>query len=52
LFSAVKAVQDSLALLRDHGTLRDHLDRLVEFGEFGRIVDLDGHYATEQQFRP
>jgi methylisocitrate lyase len=50
LFSMVKAVQDSLALLRDEGSLRGHLDRLVEFGEFGRLMDLDGHYETEQRF--
>lgn len=50
LFSMVKAVQDSLTVLRDEGTLRGHLDRLVEFGEFARLMDLDGHYETEQRF--
>ena len=34
LFTMVKAVQDSLALLRDEGSLRGHLDRLVDFDEF------------------
>jgi hypothetical protein len=48
----VKAVQDSLSLLRDEGSLRDHLDRLVDFDEFGRLVDLEGHYETEQRFAP
>jgi 2-methylisocitrate lyase-like PEP mutase family enzyme len=52
LFTMVKAVQDSLSLLRDEGSLRDHLDRLVDFGEFGRLVDLEGHYETEQRFAP
>jgi methylisocitrate lyase len=50
LFTMVKAVQDSLALLRDEGSLRGHLDRLVDFDEFGRMMDLDGHYETEQRF--
>jgi methylisocitrate lyase len=50
LFSMVKAVQDPLAVLRDEGSLRGHLDRLIDFDEFGRLVDLPGHYATEQAF--
>ncbi len=52
LFSMVKAVQLSLDLLREEGSLRDHLDLLVDFGEFARIVDLDGHYERERRFRP
>jgi len=52
LFSMVKAVQQSFALLRDEGSLRNHLDRLVEFDEFGRLVDLYGHYERETRFQP
>jgi methylisocitrate lyase len=52
LFTMVRAVQNSLAVLREQGTLRLHLDRLVDFEEFGRIVDLPGHYEMEQRFRP
>ena len=52
LFTMVKAVQASLDILRDEGSLRLHLDRLVDLGEFGRIVDLDGHYEREQRFGP
>jgi 2-methylisocitrate lyase-like PEP mutase family enzyme len=51
LFTMVRAVQNSLAVLREQGTLRLHLDRLVDFEEFGRIVDLEGHYEREQRFR-
>jgi methylisocitrate lyase len=51
LFSMVKAVQQSLALLRDEGSLRGHLDRLVAFDEFAGLVDLDGHFATEARYR-
>ena len=47
LFSMVKAVQDSLTLLRSEGSLRGHLDRLVAFDEFTALVDLDGHLAAE-----
>lgn len=51
LFSMVKAVQRSLALLRAEGSLRGHLDQLVAFDEFAQLVDLAGHYATEDHFR-
>jgi methylisocitrate lyase len=50
LFTVARSVQESLALLKQEGTLRDHLDRLVSFDEFGEIVDLDAHYATEQRY--
>jgi 2,3-dimethylmalate lyase len=50
LFTVARSVADSLAVLKEEGTLRDHLDRLVSFDEFGEIVDLDAHYATEQQY--
>ena len=43
LFAMVKAVQGALASLRAEGSLRGELDRLVDFGEFARIVDLDRH---------
>ena len=51
LFTMVKAVQQSLELLRSQGSLRGHLDRLVAFDEFAALVDLDGHYATEARYR-
>jgi 2-methylisocitrate lyase-like PEP mutase family enzyme len=50
LFSQVQAIRTSLALLRDEGSLRGHLDRLVEFADFGRVVGLDEQYATEQRY--
>ena len=50
LFTMVRAVQESLALLQREGTLRSHLDRLVAFEEFGALVDLPGHYEMEQRF--
>ena len=38
LFAGVKAMQSTLSLLAEQGTLRDHLDGLVEFGEFTGLV--------------
>ncbi|MFZ4812031.1 MAG: isocitrate lyase/phosphoenolpyruvate mutase family protein, partial [Ilumatobacteraceae bacterium] len=51
LFTMVKAVQSSLDVLARDGTLRDHLDRLVDFEEFGRTVGLDEHRKTEDRYR-
>jgi methylisocitrate lyase len=52
LFTMAKAVQRSLEVLRDEGSLRDHLGYLVDFEGFGAIVDLPRHVETEQRFRP
>ena len=51
LLSATKALRDTLALLREKGTLRGDLDRLVDFEEFGAIVDLPGHFALDEKYR-
>lgn len=49
LFTVARSVADSLEVLRREGTLREHLDRLVTFDEFGEVVDLEAHYATERR---
>ncbi|RPI10376.1 MAG: isocitrate lyase/PEP mutase family protein [Actinobacteria bacterium] len=51
LFSATKALRDTLATLRAKGTLRDDLDRLVEFDAFGAIVELDRHFTLDAKYR-
>ena len=51
LFSMVEALRGSFAILRHEGSLRDHLDRLVDFEGFGRIVGLDDAFALEQRYR-
>ena len=51
LFAATKALRDSLAVLRREGSLRDHLDQLVEFDDFTRVVDLDSHAALDARYR-
>jgi len=50
LFAATKAMSDILDVLRVKGTTRDDMGRLVPFGEFGELVDLDEHYAREARF--
>jgi len=51
LFAAVHAVQWSLATLRTEGSLRDHLDRLVDFDGFGRVVGLPEQLEVERRDR-
>jgi len=45
LFAMVKEVRTALELLREKGSLRDDLDRLVTFDGFAELVDLDRHLA-------
>lgn len=51
LFSAVRAMQVSLDQLTAEGTLRAHLDRLVDFEGFGNIVGLSEHRDAEERYR-
>ena len=51
LFSAVRAIQVSLDQLADEGSLRSHLDRLVDFEGFGQIVGLPAVFEVEQRYR-
>jgi methylisocitrate lyase len=50
LFAATKAMIDAYGTLKDLGTLRDHLDLVVTFDDFGRVIDLDRHYELEQLY--
>ncbi|MFZ4720996.1 MAG: isocitrate lyase/PEP mutase family protein [Ilumatobacteraceae bacterium] len=50
LFTMTKALQRTFEVLREQGSLRDHLGYLVDFEEFGTVVDLPGHTAKEQRF--
>jgi len=47
LFGAVRAMQVDLATLAEHGTLRDHVDSVVGFDEFGDLVDLAHHQQLD-----
>jgi 2-methylisocitrate lyase-like PEP mutase family enzyme len=51
LFSAVRAIQVSLEQLAAEGSLRSHLDRLVDFEGFGQIVGLPAVFDIEQRYR-
>jgi methylisocitrate lyase len=51
LFTMVAALRSTFAVLNDSGTMREHLDRLVDFGDFGDIVGLDEQYDLEARYR-
>lgn len=50
LMSATRAIQEAFAILAREGTMRDHRDRLVEFTEFGWVVEMSRHQALDAQY--
>ena len=52
LFTMVRAVRDSLQVLAEEGSLRDHLDRLVPFDDFTALVGLPAIADTESRYSP
>lgn len=50
LFSAVKAMEDTLAVLKRDGTPRARADAMTTYGEFAALVDLAGHQALADRF--
>ena len=50
LFAATKAIADVYALLREHGTMRENLDRLIGFDDFTDLVGLPAAQALEQRY--
>lgn len=51
LFAAARGLGNAYRVLHDEGTLRDHLDLVIGFEEFGDVVGLEEHYAMEDRYR-
>jgi len=51
LLASTKALADAYGTLKSEGTLRDHLDTVVAFDDFGPVVDLDRHYQLDARYR-
>ncbi len=51
LLTMVRSVRESLAILAEHGSLRDDLDRLVSFDDFTDLVGLPAVEATEARYQ-
>jgi hypothetical protein len=43
-------MQTALTELRDAGTTAAVVDRMIPFGEFNELVELDARYADEARF--
>ena len=52
LLAATRAMSAAYETLHEHGTLRDHLDLVTTFDDFGRVVDLERHYRLEAEYAP
>ncbi|HEX2026724.1 MAG TPA: isocitrate lyase/PEP mutase family protein [Nitriliruptorales bacterium] len=50
LLATARALRQTFGALRAKGTLRDDLQLLVPFDEFGAVVDLDAHRRLEQRY--
>ncbi len=50
LLAAARALRETYRHLRQHGTTRDILDRLLAFEEFNALVDLEAKYALDQKY--
>lgn len=51
LLAATQQMRRAYAVLHEAGTLRDDLDLVTSFDEFGTIVELDRHYQLESRYR-
>jgi methylisocitrate lyase len=50
LLAATRQMQRAYAVLHERGTLRDDLDLVTAFDQFGDIVELDRHYGLEARY--
>jgi 2-methylisocitrate lyase-like PEP mutase family enzyme len=50
LLAAARQMQVAYEVLHEHGTLRDHLDLVTSFDDFGPFVQLDRHYELESRY--
>ena len=51
LLASTKALADAYGTLKSEGSLRDHLDTVAGFDEFGTLVDLERHYQLDARYR-
>ena len=45
------ALADAYGRLHADGSLRDHLDTVAGFDEFGTVMDLERHYELDARYR-
>jgi methylisocitrate lyase len=52
LYSAAKAMLDTLTILKEKGTALEYLDRLLTFPEFAKIVEIQRFREMEDRYLP
>ena len=52
LYSAAKAMSDTLSILKEKGSAMSYLDRLITFPEFAEIVGIENIRKMEQKYLP
>jgi methylisocitrate lyase len=50
LLAASRALARAYEVLHQQGTLRDHLELVTTFDDFGQVIDLERHYALEARY--
>jgi 2-methylisocitrate lyase-like PEP mutase family enzyme len=50
LLAAARALARAYEVLHQHGTLRDHLELVTTFDDFGSVIDLERHYGLEARY--
>lgn len=51
ILAVARALSAAFAALKEHGTLREHLDLVVSFKDFEPLVDLEAHQRLEERYR-
>jgi len=51
LLAAAKAIADTYAELRDHGTMRHRLEQLLSFDDFNDLVELERNYEIDRRYK-
>lgn len=50
LYASARALVDVLKTLKEKGTTKDHLEKMITFQEFNRLVNLDSWYELETKY--
>lgn len=50
LYASTRALVDVLKILKEKGTTKDHLEKMITFEEFNRLVNLDSWYELETKY--
>lgn len=50
LYASTRALVDVLKILKEKGTTKDHLEKMITFEEFNRLVNLGEWYELETKY--